>query len=230
MRIIGFQKTTLLDFPGKVAATIFTPGCNFRCPYCQNGDILNPGGEIEEFSEEEIFKTLEKRKGVLDGVAITGGEPTLQKDLPDFIKKIRSLGLMVKLDSNGTNPKMLKTLLNDNLVDYVAMDIKHSREKYNEVAVMKNFNLADIEESVSLLINSGKDFEFRTTVTGNLMSTEDFENIGRWIQGAKAYYLQQYKESAFVLDKSCTVPSKETLESYVNLLSKYVPTFIRGVD
>lgn len=230
MKIIGFQKTTLLDFPGKVAATIFTPGCNFRCPYCQNGDILTPGEEIEPFTEEEVFSTLEKRKGVLDGVCITGGECTLQKDLPEFIKKVRTLGLLVKLDTNGTNPKMIKDLLDEKLLDYIAMDIKQCKEKYNDVAVMKNFKIEDIEESVSLIINSGIDYEFRTTVASNLMSTEDFEKIGQWIRGAKAYYLQQYKESAFVLDKSCTVPSKDILESYVNLLSKYVPTFIRGVD
>lgn len=230
MKIIGFQKTTLLDFPGKVAATIFTPGCNFRCPYCQNGDILTPGEEIEPFTEEEVFSTLEKRKGVLDGVCITGGECTLQKDLPEFIKKVRTLGLLIKLDTNGTNPKMIKDLLDEKLLDYIAMDIKQCKEKYNDVAVMKNFKIEDIEESVSLIINSGIEYEFRTTVSDNLMSTDDFENIGQWIQGAKAYYLQQYKESAFVLDKSCTVPSKESLESYVNSLSKYVPTFIRGVD
>lgn len=230
MKIIGFQKTTLLDFPGKVAATIFTPGCNFRCPYCQNGDILTPGEEIEPFTEEEVFSTLEKRKGVLDGVCITGGECTLQKDLPEFIKKVRTLGLLVKLDTNGTNPKMIKDLLDEKLLDYIAMDIKQCKEKYNDVAVMKNYKIEDIEESVSLIINSGIEYEFRTTVADNLMSTDDFENIGQWIQGAKAYYLQQYKESAFVLDKNCTVPSKESLEGYVNLLSKYVPTFIRGVD
>lgn len=230
MKIIGFQKTTLLDFPGKVAATIFTPGCNFRCPYCQNGDILVPGEDIEPFTEEEVLTTLEKRKGVLDGVCITGGECTLQKDLPVFIRKVRALGLLVKLDTNGTNPSMLKSLLEENLIDYVAIDIKQCKEKYNTIACMNNFKLEDIEESVSMLINGNIDYEFRTTVANNLMSTEDFEKIGQWIKGAKAYYLQQYKESAFVLDKSCTMPSKDTLESYVNLLSEYVPTFIRGVD
>ena len=230
MKIIGFQKTTLLDYPGKVAATIFTPGCNFRCPYCQNGDILVPGEDIEPFTEEEVLTTLEKRKGVLDGVCITGGECTLQKDLPEFIQKIRSLGLLIKLDTNGTNPEMLKKLLDDNLIDYIAMDIKQSPEKYNEIAKMNGFEFDKINESVKLIMNSGLDYEFRTTVADNLMSTGDFEKIGQWIQGAKAYYLQQYKESAFVLDKNCNVPSKDVLESYVNILSTYVPTFIRGVD
>ena len=231
MKIIGFQKTTLLDFPGKVAATVFTPGCNFRCPYCHNGDILVPGEDIEPFSEEEVLLTLKKRSGVLDGVAITGGEPTLQPDLPEFIRKIRTLGLLVKLDTNGTNPGMLRGLIDEGLLDYVAMDIKQCSEKYNEVACQKVSDLDKIKKSVSLLLEGRVDYEFRTTVADNLMSTGDFQGIGQWIKGAKAYYLQQYKDSDFVLDHNCKVPSKETLESYVNLLKDYVPnTQIRGVD
>ena len=221
MRIVGLMKTTLLDYPGKVASTIFTGGCNFRCPYCHNGDLVLDFANMEPYTEDEIFKHLNKRKNTLNGVCITGGEPTLQIDLPDFISKVKDLGLLVKLDTNGTNPTMLTKLLDDKLLDYVAMDIKHSKKKYNEVACMKNFSLAPIEESVEILKSCSIDYEFRTTVTRQLHSIDDFEEIGKWISGSKAYFLQPYKESDQVISKIFSTYTHEEFDEIINILNNY---------
>lgn len=209
MNIHGLQKTTLLDYPGHVAATLFTGGCNFRCPFCHNGNlVLNPGSQ-PEIPMEEIMFFLEKRQGILDGVCITGGEPTLQPDLEDFIKEIRSLGYLVKLDTNGYRPKVLEKLLENGLLDYVAMDIKASKENYAKTVGLDKcvgqgtnesvFALESIERSVELLKNSEIDYEFRTTVVKGLHTPEEFEKIGRWLAGCKAYYLQAYQENENVL-------------------------------
>ncbi len=221
MRIVGLMKTTLLDYPGKVASTIFTGGCNFRCPYCHNGDLVLNHTTMEPYSEEEIFSHLNKRKNTLNGVCITGGEPTLQSELPEFIRKVKSLNLLVKLDTNGTNPAMLRSLLEEGLLDYVAMDIKHCRLKYNDVACMNPLNLQTIEESVDILKNCNIDYEFRTTVTRELHKMEDFEEIGKWIEGSKAYYLQPYKESEQVISKIFTTYSAAEFDEIVNILNNY---------
>ena len=221
MRIVGLMKTTLLDYPGKVASTVFTGGCNFRCPYCHNGDLVLKHSEMESYSHEEIFDHLNKRKCTLGGVAITGGEPTLQKDLPEFIQEIKAMGLNVKLDTNGTNPTMLADLIDKELVDYVAMDIKHSKARYNEVACMKNFDIAPIEESVQLLLSSDIDYEFRTTVVRELHTMDDFKAIGEWISGAKAYFLQPYKESEQVIQKGCSTYSSSEFDDIVAVLKGY---------
>lgn len=221
MRIVGLMKTTLLDYPGKVASTIFTGGCNFRCPYCHNGDLVLNHTTMEPYSEEEIFSHLNKRKNTLNGVCITGGEPTLQSELPGFIRKVKTLNLLVKLDTNGTNPAMLRSLLEEGLLDYVAMDIKHCRSKYNDVACMNPLNLQSIEESVDILKNCNIDYEFRTTVTRELHKMEDFEEIGKWIEGSKAYYLQPYKESEQVISKIFTTYSAAEFDEIVNILNNY---------
>ena len=221
MRIVGLMKTTLLDYPGKVASTIFTGGCNFRCPYCHNGDLVLNHTTMEPYSEEEIFSHLNKRKNTLNGVCITGGEPTLQSELPEFIRKVKTLNLLVKLDTNGTNPAMLRSLLEEGLLDYVAMDIKHCRSKYNDVACMNPLNLQNIEESVDILKNCNIDYEFRTTVTRELHKMEDFEEIGKWIEGSKAYYLQPYKESEQVISKIFTTYSAAEFNEIVNILNNY---------
>ena len=215
------MKTNLLDYPGKVASTIFTGGCNFRCPYCHNGDLVLNHTTMEPYSEEEIFAHLNKRKNTLNGVCITGGEPTLQSELPDFIRKVRSLNLLVKLDTNGTNPAMLSALLDEGLLDYVAMDIKHCKSKYNEVACMKDFNLKDVEKSVDILMNCNIDYEFRTTVTKELHSFDDFREMGEWINGAKAYYLQPYKESEQVIQKIFSTYSASEFDEIVDILGNY---------
>lgn len=230
MLILGLQKTTLLDYPGKVASTIFTGGCNFRCPYCHNRDLVMPPADVLAYSLDEIFEHLKNKKKVLDGVCITGGEPTLHKDLPEFIKQIRDMGLLVKLDSNGTNPDMLSSLIDNGLIDYVAMDIKHSKEKYNSIASMSHFDIKPIEDSVALLKEGAIDYEFRTTIMKECHEASDMQSIGQWLAGAKAYYLQSYKESEQVINPIFSPHSLETLESFVEILKPYIPnTNLRGI-
>ncbi len=202
----GLQKLTLIDYPGKVAATIFTVGCNFLCPYCHNPELVDPQKikEQPQVSEPEILKFLAGRQGLLEGVCITGGEPTLLAELPDFISQIKSLGFLVKLDTNGSNPQMLAQLLKAGLVDYVAMDIKAPLEKYKKI-VGEKVVLEDVQRSVDLT-RSAPDYEFRTTVLPSLHSSKDILSIGRWLQGAKKYYLQQFQptktlDSAFLKEQ-----------------------------
>lgn len=230
MQIHGLQKLTLLDYPKKTACTVFLGGCNFRCPFCHNGNLAT-----EEYqnliSQDEFFSFLSKRKGLLDGVCITGGEPTLTPDLEDFIKKIKSLGFLVKLDSNGTNPSVLKSLIEKNLIDYIAMDIKNSKNAYKETAGVQNLNIKDIEESVELIKASGIDYEFRTTVVAEFHSEENIQDIARWLAGSKKYFLQCFRDSEFVLKKGLTAPTKEELESFKTILTGYIDFVdIRGID
>lgn len=232
MLICGLQKTTLLDFPGHVAATIFTGGCNFRCPFCHNSDLLAPETLPAEshFSEEEVFTFLKKRRNVLDGVCLTGGEPTLQPDLPDFIRRVRSLGLLVKLDTNGSRPEVLRSLLAKNLLDYVAMDIKSSPERYSLVSGLE-VRFPDIDESVRLLQKAPIPYEFRTTVVRELHREEDFPAIGEWLTGARAYFLQSYRDSERVRERRFSSYRKEELERFRRLLLPFLPAvFLRGVD
>lgn len=199
MLIVGLNKTTLLDYPGRVAATVFTGGCNFRCPFCHNGDLVLKPSALDVYSEEEVFSFLKKRKNVLKGVCITGGEPTLQADLPDFIRKIKELGYAVKLDTNGYEPDMLKRLLEEGLLDYVAMDIKNCREKYTQTVGLSVFFPEKIERSVLLLKQSQIDYEFRTTVVKELHTKEDLLKIGEWLSGCPRFFLQQYQENEHVI-------------------------------
>ncbi len=190
MRIGGLQKFSLIDYPGKISAIIFTIGCNFRCPFCHNPDLVDETIE-NELDEEKFFEFLEKRKGSLDAVTITGGEPTMQDDLLPFIKKIKGMGFLVKLDSNGTNPQVLKKAIKEKLVDYIAMDIKSPLEKYG-ATVGRAVDLKKIKESIEIIKNSGLDYEFRTTVVKALLPKEDFPLIGKAIKGAKKYFLQKF--------------------------------------
>ena len=184
MKIHGLQKMTLLDFPGRVACTVFTGMCDFRCPFCHNYELVD-GSAPAVMEEEELFSCLKKRQGLLDGVAVTGGEPCLHRDLPDFLSRIRDLGFAVKLDTNGNHPEILRQVLERDLADYVAMDIKNSPKKYALTAGLKSLDLSGIRESISLLMESGKDYEFRTTVVRELHESEDFEEIGSLIRGAR---------------------------------------------
>ncbi|MDD3368119.1 MAG: anaerobic ribonucleoside-triphosphate reductase activating protein [Lachnospiraceae bacterium] len=231
MQICGLNKTTLLDFPEHVAATVFTGGCNFRCPFCQNGDLVLHPEQVEQTPEEEFFSFLKKRKGILTGVCITGGEPTLQADLENFIRKIKELGFLVKLDTNGSRPDVLKKLVQEELLDYVAMDIKSSPENYGAVCGNAKVKIEDIRESVSFLLNGTLPYEFRTTVVRELHTKKDFEKIGNWIAGCQAYFLQSYVESDGVLCKAFTAYEKEELMEFVDNLKKTIPnTALRGVD
>ncbi len=231
MLILGLQKTTLLDYPGLVASTIFTGGCNFRCPFCHNGDLVLSPGSFPPFSEEDILSHLISKRKILDGVCITGGEPTLQADLPDFIRKIKDLGLKVKLDTNGTKPAMIRSLIEDDLIDYVAMDIKQCQDKYNSIACMKDFDITAVCQSVELIMTSSIDYEFRTTVMKECHSLHDMLAIGQWLSGAKAYYLQAYKESDAVINPVFTSPDRDTMTEFQSALRQYIPnTNIRGID
>lgn len=237
MLIAGLSKTTLLDYPGCVAATVFTGGCNFRCPFCHNGGLVLAPLEQELYSEEEIFAFLQKRKNILKGVCITGGEPALHADLPEFIEKVKNLGYRVKLDTNGYAPDMLKKLLERDLLDYVAMDVKNSPEKYALTAGMADvrsstkagqiFDLDKICRSITLLKESSVMYEFRTTVVKEFHTKEDLLKIAGWIKGCPHYYLQQYQENENMLcriaykDAECFHGyTKEEMEQMVSALRK----------
>ncbi len=228
MLISGLQKTTLLDYPQKVACTIFLGGCNMRCRFCHNMDIVENATPF--CTEEEVLQFLQKRKGVLEGVCITGGEPTLQPDLPDMIRKIKDLSLCVKLDTNGTNPQMLRQLIDSKLIDYVAMDIKTSLSEYDSIC-NAHIDTDAIKESVSILKESDIPYEFRTTVIAEYHNDTTFTEIADWLQGCPAYYLQAFVDSDYVPDHSLSAPDKDTLMSYVDILRQKINTVeIRGVD
>ena len=193
MRIEGMQKLTLLDYPGKTAAILFAHGCDFRCPFCHNAGLVTRP-MANEVSEADIFSYLYKRRGLLDGVVLTGGEPLLQPDAGALLEKIRALGYAVKLDTNGSFPDRL-ALIDAGLVDYVAMDIKNRPEKYKETAGCTDAQLAAVRRSVELLLEGRVDYEFRTTVTGKLHTPEDIGAAAAWIAGAKRYFLQPFKDS-----------------------------------
>ena len=221
--IKGLQTLTLLDYPGKVACTVFTGGCNFRCPFCHNGGIvLNPGAE-PSIPEEKVFDLLKKRRGVLEGVCITGGEPTLWKGLWDFAKEIKAMGYSVKLDTNGTNPELMHKLILAGVVDYVAMDIKNSPDKYAETIGVKGFNLQPVKDSVRLLMQGTAGYEFRTTVVKGMHKPQDIVEIGKWIQGAQKYFIQPYRDSDLVIDRSCERHSDEELGALLTAAREYVP-------
>lgn len=211
MQINGFQKLTLLDFPGKVACIVFTAGCNFRCPFCHNASLVTHIDNDLRIDEEEIFTYLQKRQGLLDGVCITGGEPLLQQGIEEFIKKIKALGYYVKLDTNGSYPEKLKKLIDNKLVDYVAMDIKNSKEKYMKTSGVENISLENIEKSISLLLENKVEYEFRTTVVNELHTVEDIENIANWIKGAPKYFLQNFTDSGDIISQNMSCVTSEVI-------------------
>ena len=226
MDIAGLQKLTLLDFPGKVACTVFLPGCNFRCPFCHNAPLLE---RPEVRSDEELLRFLSTRKGLLDGVAVTGGEPLLSPGLPELLKKIKALGFLVKLDTNGSFPEQLEALLRENLLDCVAMDIKNAPEKY-ALTTGRTDVLDAVRSSAALLMAGTVDYEFRTTVVDELHEPEDFDAIGRWLSGAKRFFLQCYKDSENVLQPGLHAPSREKLEHCREILTQYIPNVeLRGI-
>ena len=229
MHIYGIQKMTLLDYPEHVAATVFLNGCDFRCPYCHNFELVD-GTARPLMEEEEFFSFLEKRKGILDGIAISGGEPCLHRELPDFIRRIRAMGFLVKLDTNGYHPEMLSNLIEEHLVDYVAMDIKNSFTKYGTTVGVPNLDTEPVGKSIDILMNSDIDYEFRTTVVKEFHELSDFEEIGEMIKGAKKYFLQQYTCRDSVPVKTLNPPSEEELKQYLVVLAKNVPNArLRGI-
>lgn len=259
MRIAGLQKLTLLDFPGHTAATVFLSGCNFRCPFCHNAELvigdtaaattpkpisrperLNSSeppiaaqqNSLSNISTDDFFAFLEKRRGLLDGVCVTGGEPLLQPDLPDFCARIKQKGFAVKLDTNGSFPERLRKLMEAELVDYVAMDIKNTRERYGETAGVTGIDLAPVQDSIDLLMGGHLPYEFRTTVVRELHSPNDLLAIAHWIEGAAAWYLQSFVDADSILSGAGTLHAYELnqLEALLPELRRYVPaTQLRGV-
>ena len=234
--ISGLQKMTLLDYPGKVACTVFLQGCNFRCPFCHNSGLLS-GNEPELMAVEELLIYLKKRQGILDGVCITGGEPTLHPGLPQLLQSIKELGYAVKLDTNGCRPEMIKQLVTEGLVDYVAMDIKNCPRLYGQTAGVPKLHLDGIEESIRFLLSGAVDYEFRTTVVAEFHSEESFAEIGTWLQTlspdrkAQRFFLQCYVDRDSVLSDGLHAPEKAHLEAYARILAPFAESVqLRGVD
>lgn len=230
MNLYGIQKMTLLDFPGCVSCTIFLGGCDFRCPFCHNFELID-GTMKPTMTDDDLIKFLESRKGLLEGVAITGGEPLMHKDILKLIKRIRDTGYRVKLDTNGYHPELLENILNSGLVEYVAMDIKNSPEKYALTCGVETVNLDKIYRSIALLIGGNTDYEFRTTVVNELHEESDFYKIGKVIEGAKRYFLQRFTDRDTVPYGNLTAPSFEKMYKFAEISRKFVPkTELRGVE
>lgn len=253
MKIYGLQKLTLLDYPGKVACTVFLGGCDFCCPFCHNSELIGSysckgsdfAGAVpginenklsrtippEAISAADFFSFLKKRRGLLlDGVAVTGGEPTLHRDLPEFLAQIHELGFSIKLDTNGNHPDLLSSLLEMGLVDYVAMDIKNAPSRYSKTIGKPGFDLSNVRRSASLLMNGTVDYEFRTTVVAEFHDDAVFPEIGQWICGAKRYFLQCFVDRDTVLRTGLHAPGEEDLRHYAALMQPYVrEVALRGV-
>lgn len=229
MLIGGFQKMTVLDYPDKVACTIFLAGCNFKCPFCHNASLVT-GNRNHGIDKEEIFSYLEKRKSLLDGVCITGGEPLLNDDIDELIRPIKEMGYFVKLDTNGTNPTKLRKLIDDGLVDFVAMDIKNNSEKYAATCGVKAVNFTNIKESINLLIEGNIDYEFRTTVVQPLHCVEDAKGIGELVKGAKALYLQGFVDSGELIGEGMNAMDRKSMLEMLETVRPYVKhAELRGV-
>ena len=224
--ICGLQKMTLLDFPGKIACTVFLGGCNFRCPFCHNSELFM--GKPEKIMEDEaFFDFLKTRKGLLDGVCVTGGEPTLYKDLPEFLRRIKEMGFLVKLDTNGYRPQAVKALVQDGLVDYIAMDVKNSPAMYGQTVGLEKMDMAAIEESLRFLIGGEVDYELRTTLVDQLHNTASIQDMGAWLGGLvpgkrpKKLFLQSFVDRDTVLFSGLSAPEKETTEAFAKILMPF---------
>lgn len=229
MKIHGLQKMTLLDFPGRVACTVFLGGCDMRCPFCHNAELID-GSAPPVMEEEELLAFLKKRQGLLEGVAITGGEPLLRPDIISLAEKIRDLGYPVKLDTNGTHPDRLREIIDRGLAAYVAMDIKNSPDRYAVTAGVDTLDMGKIRESVSLLMEGRTDYEFRTTVVAELHDADSFRGIGEWIRGAKRYYLQKFTDRDTVPFGGFHAPADNEMRAYAEIAREYVPSVeLRGM-
>jgi pyruvate formate lyase activating enzyme len=230
MQLCGLQKLTLLDFPGRVACTVFTGGCDFRCPFCHNASLVLQPGEAGSVSEEALFSLLQKRRGILEGVCVTGGEPLLQPDLARFLGQIQALGYPVKLDTNGSFPDRLRALVEQGLVNRVAMDLKAGPARYAAVAGVPGLDLAPVRASVAYLLSGAVPYEFRTTVVRGLHTEQDFVEIADWIAGAQAYYLQGFVDSGDLIGSGCSAFSRAEMEHFLALVKPKIPAAeLRGV-
>ena len=239
MLLKGLQKLTLLDYPDRLACTVFVGGCNFRCPFCHNASLVLPEKFGDTISTEDFFAFLDSRVGRLDGVCVSGGEPTLMPDLAEFIREIKRRGFLVKLDTNGAKPDVLRSLIDEGIVDYVAMDIKNSIGRYAETAGLSNKPLTSgevaqkaterVKESAALLMKGRVDYEFRTTLMRELHSEDDIHAIGKWLRGDSKYYLQSYRDEGDLLVGGFSAPSDDEIKKYLEIVKKYLPNAcIRG--
>lgn len=208
----GFQKMTMLDFPGYVACTVFTPGCNFRCPFCHNSLLVTRMNDSEIYSEDDILSYLKKRQGVIDGICISGGEPLMHDDIFDFVKKVKELGFLVKIDTNGSFPEKLEKLIDSGNIDYVAMDIKNCPDRYGETVAIPDFDFEPVRKSVQILLENKVKYEFRTTVVKEFHTPQDMVKIGELIQGAEKYFLQHFIESEGNIQQGLTPLCREEME------------------
>ncbi|MDD5948011.1 MAG: anaerobic ribonucleoside-triphosphate reductase activating protein [Oscillospiraceae bacterium] len=231
MILAGMQNLTLLDFPGKTACTVFTYGCNFRCPFCHNASLVTDAKPDMPLDVETVYSYLRKRQGLLDGVCITGGEPLLQRDLEDFIRSIRALGYAVKLDTNGSMPERLIAMCESGLIDMVAMDIKNSPALYASTAGTEQVSVEAVNESVRYLVRGKVSYEFRTTVVQEYHDAESFAVIGKWLQGADAYYLQQFRDSGALICSGLHACSPSQMHQYLEIVQNYIPrAALRGIE
>lgn len=229
MQICSLIKLSLNDYPGKMACTLFTGGCNLRCPFCHNGPLVT-GNPVAEVTEAEFFAFLDKRSGLLDGVCISGGEPLLQPDIEDFICKIKEKGFSVKLDTNGTLPDKLISLCEKGLVDYVAMDIKNSKEKYGLTVGIEGFHTSNVERSVAYLLSGKVDYEFRTTLVAEFHTPQDIVDVGKWICGAKRYYMTPFRDGETVIESGLHAPDDADFTAFSAAISPYVgEVHFRGI-
>lgn len=214
MIVCGYEKFSMVDFDGKIACTVFTGGCNFRCPFCHNGALVVGNVKAEQIDESEVFDYLDKRKGLVDAVCVTGGEPTLQPDLKDFLRKVRQMGYLTKLDTNGLRPDVLNDVLQERLVDYVAMDVKNCLKKYAVTVGLENLDVSKIRQSIDILLNGNVDYEFRTTLIKEFHTEDDVKEIATLIKGAKKYFMQKYKDSDECIAHGFLPIEKEVVEKY----------------
>ena len=223
MRIQGLQKLTLLDYPDRTACTVFLGGCNLRCPFCHNASLVLPERFGASISHDELFSFLESRRSKIEGVCVSGGEPTVWRELPDFISEIKKMGFLIKLDTNGTNPEMLEHLIRERLIDYVAMDIKSSRESYAKTVGIDNFSTDGVEKSAALLMSGKIDFEFRTTVVKGLHTAKDMRSVGEWLRGGEKFFLQSFEDSGDLIENGLESYSRAEMESLLKILCDFIP-------
>jgi len=230
MKIGGFQKTSLLDYPDRISAIVWTVGCNFKCPFCYNKNLVD--GNIELFNEDEVLSFLKKRKGMLEALSISGGEPLLQKDIADFTAKVKKLGYLVKIDTNGMFPEVLKELIDRNLVDYVSMDVKAPKKKYSQLTGVKT-DIKKIEKSIDIIRHAAPDYEFKTTFVPELLTKEDIVKIAQWLKGSKKYYLQQFKTDVPLisskLEKISPYPREYLMETLEAIKPHFKKCEVRGI-
>jgi len=230
MKIGGFQKTSLLDYPDRISAIVWTVGCNFKCPFCYNKNLVD--GNVELIPEDEILSFLKKRKGMLEALSISGGEPFLQKDIADFTAKVKKIGYLVKIDTNGMFPEKLKELIDNKLVDYIAMDVKAPKNKYNTLAGVKA-DISNIEKSIDIIKKSAPDYEFKTTFVPDLLKKEDIIKIAKWLEGSETYFLQQFKANtpliSSALEKITPYPKEYIVETFEEIKPYFKKCEMRGV-